>query len=425
MLIHVVGAGETLYSIATRYGLAMSQIIWDNGLTDPENLVVGESLFLRFPKETYIVQSGDTLARIAAENQISIQQLLRNNPILSGNTEIFPGQQLVLSYQQQPTFDLSVNAYSYPNISPPLLNSTLPFLTQIIPFTYGFTTTGNLVEPNDTSLLSAAEKFDVQTVLSLSTLTENGNFSNELAHTLLNNTDIQNTLIQNLDRTIQSKGFRAIEVDFEFVLKEDALLYADFIQRLHDYFSPKNIPIFVDLAPKVYAEQPGLLYEGHNYAALGAAADFVLLMTYEWGYTYGPPMAVAPIQNVRQVADYALREIPAEKIFLGIPTYGYDWILPFKKDTSKAVSISNPQAIALARTHKAAIRYDETSQSPWFNYTDDSGQFHEVWFEDARSIQAKLALAKEKGLFGVNYWNLNRPFPQNWVLLDSLANIRE
>lgn len=425
MQIHVVSAGETLYSIATHYGLSMSQIIWDNGLTDPENLVVGEALFLRFPKDTYIVQQGDTLDRIATENQVSIRQLLRNNPVLSGNTEIFPGQQLILTYQQQPTFDLSVNAYSYPNIPLPLLNSTLPFLTQIIPFTYGFTATGNLVEPDDTFILSAAENQNVQTVLSLSTLTENGNFSNELAHILLNSPDIQDTLIQNLDRTIQSKGYRAIEVDFEFVLKEDALLYADFIQRLHDHFSPKNIPIFVDLAPKVYAEQPGLLYEGHNYAALGAAADYVLLMTYEWGYTYGPPMAVAPIQNVRQVVDYALREIPAEKIFLGIPTYGYDWTLPFKKDTSKAISISNPQAIELARTHKAAIRYDETSQSPWFNYTDDSGQFHEVWFEDARSIQTKLALAEEKGLFGINYWNLNRPFPQNWTVLNSLVNIRE
>lgn len=425
MQIHVVSAGETLYSIATRYGLTMSQIIWDNGLTDPENLVVGEALFLRFPKDTYVVQSGDTLDQIATKNQTSIRQLLRNNPILSGSTGIFPGQQLVLTYQQQPTFDLSINAYSYPNISPPLLNSTLPFLTQIIPFTYGFTASGNLVEPDDALILSAAENLDVQTVLSLSTLTESGNFSNELAHILLNHSDIQNTLIQSLDRTIQAKGYQAIEVDFEFVLKEDALLYANFIQRLHDYFSPHNILIFVDLAPKVYAEQPGLLYEGHNYAALGAAADFVLLMTYEWGYTYGPPMAVAPIQNVRQVVDYALREIPAEKIFLGIPTYGYDWILPFKKDTSKAVSISNPQAISLARIHKAAIRYDETAQSPWFNYSDDSGQFHEVWFEDARSIQAKLALVEEKGLFGVNYWNLNRPFPQNWVLLDSLVNIRE
>ena len=425
MQIHVVNAEETLYSIASRYGLAMSQIIWDNGLTDPENLVVGEALVLRFPKDTYLVQSGDTLNQIAAKNQASIQQLLRNNPILSGSTEIFPGQRLVLTYQDQPTFDLTVNAYSYPNISPALLRSSLPFLTQIIPFTYGFTPTGALIEPDDAFLLSAAENLDVQTILSLSTLTENGNFSNELAHILLNRPDLQNTLIQNLDSTIQFKGYQGIEVDFEFVLKEDALLYADFIHRLHDHFSPKNIPILVDLAPKVYAEQPGLLYEGHNYTALGAAADYVLLMTYEWGYTYGPPMAVAPIQNVRQVTDYALREIPAEKIFLGIPTYGYDWILPFKKDISKAVSISNPQAISLARTHNAAIRYDETSQSPWFNYTDDSGQLHEVWFEDARSIQTKLALAKEKGLFGVNYWNLNRPFPQNWVLLDALANIRE
>ncbi len=53
------------------------------------------------------------------------------------------------------------------------------------------------------------------------------------------------------------------------------------------------------LAPKTSSGQPGILYESHNYAALGAAADFSTIMTYEWGYKYGPPMAVAPLNKVR------------------------------------------------------------------------------------------------------------------------------
>ena len=83
--------------------------------------------------------------------------------------------------------------------------------------------------------------------------------------------------------------------------------------------------VMVALAPKTSAGQPGLLYEAHDYAALGAAADDVLLMTYEWGYALSEPMAVAPIDKVEQVVRFAVSQIPPDKIFLGMPNYGYDW----------------------------------------------------------------------------------------------------
>ena len=145
--------------------------------------------------------------------------------------------------------------------------------------------------------------------------------------------------------------------------------------------------------------------------------------SYEWGYTYGPPMAVAPLPNVREVLDYAVTEIPPEKIFLGVPNYGYDWPLPFVQGTTRAQSISNQYAIELAIRYDIAIQYDHTSQSPFFHYTDDSGTVHEVWFEDARSMAAKLELIAEYGLRGAGFWNLMRPFSQTWLTLDSLYDI--
>ena len=134
-------------------------------------------------------------------------------------------------------------------------------------------------------------------------------------------------------------------------------------------------------------------------------------------------MAVSPLPNVRTVLDYAVTEIPPEKIFLGLSNYGYDWLLPYQQGR-RAPSISNQEAVQLAIRHYAAIRYDQEAQSPWFRYVDGSGQEHEVWFEDARSIKAKLALAQEYGLYGVGYWNLMRPFPQNWRVLNALYRIR-
>ena len=108
---------------------------------------------------------------------------------------------------------------------------------------------------------------------------------------------------------------------------------------------------------------------------------------------------------------------------MGIPTYGYDWTLPYVKGGAGAPSVSPVEAVNLARRYGADILYDETAQSPWFRYTDDDGRLHEVWFEDARSISAKLALANQSGLYGIGYWNSMRDFPQNWVILNAEYDI--
>ena len=424
MDIHVVKPGDTLYSVALRYGVPMSQLINDNQLPDPSRLVVGQTLVVQYPLLTHTVRPGDTLYSIAASHGITVRQLLRNNPILGGDSLIIPGQILTISFRQKQAGTLSVNGYAEPSVDPSLLRRTLPYLSALAPFTYGFTSQGVLTPLDDAAMIESALQAEVQPVLHLSTLTRDGTFSNELSHIALTDRAVQTRLIAQLLRTVEQRGYTAVDIDFEFIYGEDAKAYAQFIERLRSNLSPMGIPVIVALAPKVFAQQQGDLYEGHDYAALSQAADFVLLMTYEWGYTYGPPMAVAPIRNVRQVVDYALTEMEPEKIYLGIPNYGYDWTLPFQQG-SRARSISNPEAVTIAADHYAAIRFDEAAQSPWFRYVDDSGQEHEVWFEDARSIRAKLDLAHTYGLRGVSYWNLMRPFPQNWTVLNALYRIRE
>ena len=222
---------------------------------------------------------------------------------------------------------------------------------------------------------------------------------------------------------MRQKGFYGLDVDFEFVFPQERVLYADFIRKLRDTLNPLGYPVIVALAPKTRGDQPGLLYEAHDYALLGEAANAVLLMTYEWGYTYGPPMAVAPIPQVRAVLNYAVSVIERSKIFLGVPLYGYDWPLPYVQGETRADSLSPQYAIELALRYRAEIRYDEQAQSPYFYYTARSGQQHVVWFEDARSMDAKLRLVSEYGLQGAGYWNLMRAMPQNWTLLNALYDV--
>ena len=211
----------------------------------------------------------------------------------------------------------------------------------------------------------------------------------------------------------------------EFIPPQYRNEFTAFVSNASRQLHEAGLLLHVDLAPKTSDEQSGLLYEAHDYSALGAVADFVFLMTYEWGYTYGPPMAVAPLPNVRRVLEYALTEIDADKIFLGIPNYGYNWKLPFVQGESKAVTIGNVNAVRLALAKGSEILYDEQAQSPYFYYTDPEGATHVVWFDDVRSMNEKYKLVAEKLILGCGYWNLMRPFRQNYLLLNSLFNIEK
>ena len=424
MTIYTVAAGDTLTDIAARFGVSAALIAEVNGIEEQAPLLVGQALLILIPAEVYTVQSGDSIYAIARQYNTSVVQLYRNNPSLQGLPTVSVGQTLVIRYEQTPTELLDVNAYAYPFIQPSLLRETLPYLTYFTPFTYGFTPQGELVPLDDQAMIDLALEYGVTPWMHLSTLTPEGVFDSALGLAMLRDEAAQERLIQAVLANMRAKNYQGLDVDFEFIGAEGAALYAQFVTRLREQLSPLGYEVVVALAPKVNAVQRGSLYEGHDYAALGAAADGVLLMTYEWGYTYGPPLAVAPIPSVRQVLDYAVTVIPREKIFMGIPTYGYNWPLPYQRGVTRADSLSNVQALELARRYGAEIQYDEVAQSPFFVYTDEGGVAHEVWFEDARSIAAKLALIREYGFRGAGYWSLDRPFPQNWSLLNSEFLVR-
>ena len=423
MQIYVVKPGDTLFSIGRALGLAPGFLARYNGLQEPYRLAVGQSLLVLYPEQTVTVQPGDTLTSIAASAGTDVASLYRMNPNLSGSDRIYPGQILVTQLEQAARRPAVVSGYAYPNVSERVLRGILPYAGALAPFTYGFTAEGALVPMDDERLLALAGACGVQPLLHLSTLTTAGTFSAAQAAALLRDPALQQTLAANVLQTMLEKGYEGLDVDFEYLGRDLAEPYAAFIQLLRDTLAPYGLPLITALAPKTSAAQPGTLYEGHNYASLSTASDAVLLMTYEWGYTYGPPMAVAPLPNVQTVVEYAFSEIPAEKCILGVPNYGYNWTLPYLQGASRAQSLSNEAAVTLARRYGAEIFFDETARAPWFRYWDEEGREHVVWFEDARSIQDKLLLAARYGMAGVGYWNLDRPFAQNWLVVNALYDV--
>ncbi len=378
----------------------------------------------------YVVQPNDSVDAIAASQNVSAQSIIYDNQLVYPYA-LAVGQALLLSeadaleVPNASAYPAYAGGYAYPFISRWVLQQTLPYLSDLFIFSYGFTTEGELIPPllDDTFMITMAKDFGVAPILTLTPFGPDGQFSNYLITRVVNNETAKQQLIENLTAQIRERGFEGVDIDFEYILPEDKFAFTDFVREVRTAVNALGYPVSVALAPKTSDTQTGLLYEGKDYGLLGEAADYVLLMTYEWGYTYGPAMAVAPINKVRQVVEYALTRIPAEKINLGIPNYGYDWTLPFVRGTSKATTIGNIEAVQIAIQRGADILFDETSQAPYFNYILDNFT-HEVWFEDVRSLTAKFNLVKEYGLRGMSYWQIMQLFRANWLLLNDTFTIR-
>ncbi|KRF13488.1 LysM peptidoglycan-binding domain-containing protein [Paenibacillus sp. Soil787] len=469
MQIHVVQRGENLWLISGRYGVNANRIIAVNELREPNRLVIGQAIVIPPPYPEYVVRLGDTLGTIAGRFGISVESIARANSI-TDTTQIRPGQVLIvpilfhtvrqgeslwaiahrygvtvqaiaqangitnpalislgqnLKIPEKMRQIIDVNAYTnvFGKVAAGQVRKDGMHLTYLCPFGYRMKDDGTLEPVDDQQLIAAAYEKHVIPVMSITNFsaTEAGT---KLAHTILSSLELQNKLVTNILTIMENKGYRGLNVDFENVSPSDRESYNQFlrlaVRRLHE----KGFFVSSALAPKTSSEQKGLLYEAHDYAAHGDIVDFVVLMTYEWGYRFGPPQSISPINEIRRVLDYAVTVIPRNKIFMGFQLYARDWLLPHVKG-QQAETFDMQEAVRRAIQHGAEIKYDQLSQTPYYRYVDEKQHTHEVWFEDARSAQAKFDLVKEYNLRGVSYWVLGYPFPQNWVLLEDNFQIRK
>lgn len=428
MALHTVTPGQSLWQISRIYNVPISSIAEANGLNPPYNLVIGQSLYIPRVARRHIVRAGESLWSISQRYDVSIDSILDVNSIPPSQI-IYPGQVLIIPAESNRFGTIEVNAYIEPVGAPARELQTFrevdDYLTYLSLFSYRVTDTGSITPPpNDQQLISAARQNRVAPLMVLTNF-RGGTFDTGLADIILKSPSVQQTLINNIIQILRQKSFYGLNVDFERVSPASRDLYTQFLIKLRDTLKPLGYSLSVALAPKISAAQVGAWYEAHDYGAIGSIADFVILMTYEWGWSGGPPLPVAPINQVRRVLDYAVTVIPRNKIMLGMPLYGYDWTLPYIPKGQFARRVSPVQAVERASRYGSNIRYDQAAQSPYFNYTDERGIQHVVWFEDPRSVYAKFRLVNQYRLRGVSYWVLGSAFPQNWLLLEDLFNIRK
>lgn len=423
MFFYTIKRGDSVYQIARKFDISPEKIIQDNNIADARKLTIGENLFIDINELNYKIQQNDNLGLISAEFNVPIDSIIMANPKIDSNNLIV-GEYLIIPFPNIEKRTIEVNGYVLPNVTNEVLFEILPNLTYISIFSYNILENGELTGIDEQRIINLAYQNNVAPLMVITNFVEGGGFDSDLASIVLNDEQIQNILISNILEIMREKGYWGVNIDFEYILPEDRGAYNNFLRNITNTMHSNGFIVSTAIAPKINDEQKGLLYEAHDYKAHGEIVDRVIIMTYEWGYTFGPPLPVSPLTNVSEVLEYATSVIPSDKILMGMPNYAYDWKLPFVQGESVAQAMSLNQAINLARRVGAEIKFDDTNKTPYFTYYNNGAE-HIVWFDDVKSIFYKLNLVNEFDLAGVSCWTLNTFFKPNWIILNRLFNIEK
>jgi spore germination protein YaaH len=208
-------------------------------------------------------------------------------------------------------------------------------------------------------------------------------------------------------------GWDGIDIDYEALPPTAGPQLIDFLTALGADLDEHGLELTVAVPARADDDSTGTL--AYSYQLLGEVADQVRVMTYDHSWSGSEAGPVAPLDWVSSVIDYAVERVPADKLMLGVPTYGYDWV------GTRGEVVSAVEAVELADEVGAEPVWDEASGSWTFGYERD-GEQHTVWYEDARSLSAAQDLAAEAGLRGVAIWQLGGEDPEVWPALATVTS---
>lgn len=427
MIIYVVQVGDTIKSIANQFGVSETRLILENGILNPNNLVIGQTIVITYPHETYVVNEGDTLSAIALKFGIPILQLYRNNPYLWEREFIYPGEELIISYDT--ITNMTTNAYVFPYVDRNTLRKSLPYLTYLSILNYK-TLKGGEIQSfyDDTDLIETAKQFGVAPLMLITSVSFQGVRNPEMIYDILLNPDYQDNHLQNMLKIIKEKGYYGLNITITFLTEANQELYLNYLKRLTTYFNKEGYPVFITLDPNFVSDENGLQFEKVNYENFNDLVDKVYVMRFFWGTQYGPPMPISSVENIRVFIDYLDQMIDPQKISVGFPLSGYDWTLPYIENFSVGNAIALQATIELAQIMGATILFDDESKTPYYEYeinVGDSSIKHIVWFVDARTIYAVVQLFLDNGLDGTGLWNIMSPFPQLWLIINATCSIEK
>ncbi|MDF2881242.1 MAG: putative glycosyl hydrolase, partial [Clostridiaceae bacterium] len=286
MTIYVVKPGDSLWSIGRRYGVNPNDIAGANKMDVSIALVVGQTLIIPSIQRQYTVKPGDSIWSISRRFGVSVSSILDLNNV--NPSSIYPGLVISIPEKSKNYGYIEVNGFiqpSTPEKERSILDESIRYLTYVSPFSHHVNADGTLTPLNDDVILQVAKDNKVAPMLSVTNIS-GANFDTKLISNILNNNELQQTVINNIFNMIQSKGLYGVIIDFERIPPEDREKYNGFLRKVVARLHP-NYFVATALAPKTYDITTGSWHGAHDYRAHGEIVDFVVIMTYEWGWSGG------------------------------------------------------------------------------------------------------------------------------------------
>ncbi len=424
MTIHIVSPNETIQSIAEYYGITEDKLIEDNGLDSEDQLIVGQSLVIVIPEITYTVKEGDSLRGIADAFQVSLIELLANNPYLSEREYIYPGDILVIRYEKRGT--ITTHGNTVPNIDKTTLRKTLPYLTYISILNYTAAKDGGIISYyDDSEIVQIAKAYGVAPLMLLTTLTIQGEANIIADFEVLLNEEFQRKQIDNILVILKEKGYFGLNLSLQYISLSNIQLYESYFANVTNRLSSEGYQVFVTINPNINESSKEVSFQKVDYSIINTLAQNIIFSSYEWAFNINPPSPITSINKTEMFLNYVLNYIPPDKIIIGIATLGYDWELPYVAGISNVNVISFDNVNDLASNNKVGIHYDDLSQTPYFTYTTNNQINHAVWFINAQTINATLELVSKYSLKGISVWNITVYNPQLWLIINAEYKIEK
>lgn len=422
MEIHIVQPGETIYTIADQYKVPVERVILDNDI-DPNKLVVGETILILYPSETYIVKSGDTLKSIAESFQITQSQLLRNNNFLIKRNNLLAGENLVISYPNN-LGTIYTNGYINPFVEIDTFKRTLPYLSYISVFGYRTSENADIVTIEDTEIVKMAKAAGVAPLMLLSAFTFQGFSDIKSVYDILIDESLAKKHIENIIKILKDKGYYGINITYQFISAENLILYRRYTENLYQKLKEEGFKLFITVSPKILEKD---VFSKIDKSVINFI-DGITFMDYTWGKNFDPPSPVTSVKAYDELLKATNAIIPDNIIDIGCPIIGYDWELPYIAGKTVAKSLKLNTAMDLAYVTKSIIKFDEISKTPYFSYRiTESGVYvdHIVWFVDSRTINSILDLVKIYNLRGTGIWNVMYFYSQMWMVINAQYKIEK
>jgi spore germination protein YaaH/putative cell wall-binding protein len=303
--------------------------------------------------------------------------------------------------------------YSGDDLSYKSLVSYSGLIDGIATDTYNIDGLGNITGTVPQQQIEYADANKISTYAMIS-----NSFDGNIAKVLLESDVNRQNLVNNTLEALKKNNYKGVNIDLEGIYYYDRDAFTTFISELYNTLHSQGFEVTVSIPSKTMDNPEDSGTGAYDYNQIGKYADKIMIMTYDEHWSGGSPGAIASIGWVEKIVNYAVSAIPSNKIMLGLSAYGYDWT----SNGVKASAYGINEAYKTAYKNGVSVKWDSISKSPYFNYTDNYGVYHSVWFENSTSIGYKLDIVNKYNLAGVAIWRLGLENSDYWNVINEKLN---